>query len=136
MPRAARMLSDPPVLIYGQSFIVKTTKETKFDAVKQFTEQFKKMIFEDPVVVEKMKALLEAHGITNFETEAFNITQDRIARSRLAGDPPDVMLGPKLGQIGLMEFHKAAEAIEIGAEAARRMLPEIRSCFEATGVRR
>ena len=35
--------------------------------------------------------------------EAFNIIQDRIARSRLAGDPPDVMIGPKLGRIGLFD---------------------------------
>ncbi|MBN8898888.1 MAG: lysophospholipase, partial [Rhodospirillales bacterium] len=40
-------------------------------------------------------------GIASVMIDAFNITQDRIARSRLAGDPPDVMLGPKLGHVGL-----------------------------------
>jgi NTE family protein len=75
-------------------------------------------------------------GIASVMIDAFNITQDRIARSRLAGDPPDVMLGPKLGHVGLTEFHKAGEAIDIGAEAARRMLPEIRSCFEEVRVLR
>ena len=50
--------------------------------------------------------------------EAFNIIQDRIARSRLAGDPPDVMIGPKLGRIGHFEFHRADEAIDIGYETA------------------
>ena len=29
-------------------------------------------------------------GISTVMMEAFNIVQDRIARSRLAGDPPDV----------------------------------------------
>lgn len=57
--------------------------------------------------------------------EAFNITQDRIARARLAGDPPDITIGPKLRQIGLFEFHRAEEAIEAGAEATRRILPDL-----------
>ena len=74
MARAARMLSSPPVFIYGQSFLVKTTETSKLDAVKEFTEELKKLIFEDPAVVEKVKPLLEKYGITSFETEAFNIT--------------------------------------------------------------
>ncbi|MEZ5841049.1 MAG: patatin-like phospholipase family protein [Hyphomicrobiales bacterium] len=64
-------------------------------------------------------------GIPTVMFDAFNIIQDRIARSRLAGDPPDMMLGPKLGPIGLFEFHRAAEAIEAGYESARRAIPEI-----------
>jgi NTE family protein len=57
--------------------------------------------------------------------DAFNITQDRIARSRLAGDPPDLMISPRLGNVGLFEFHRADEAIRLGAEAAERALAEI-----------
>ena len=65
-------------------------------------------------------------GISTVMLEAFNIIQDRIARSRLAGDPPDITIGLKLGRIGLFEFHRAAEAIEIGYETCRRMTDEIR----------
>ena len=57
--------------------------------------------------------------------EAFNIIQDRIARSRLAGDPPDLLLGPKLGRIGHFEFHRAAESIDIGYECLRKAAAEI-----------
>ena len=57
--------------------------------------------------------------------DAFNITQDRVARSRLAGDPPDAMVCPKLASIGLFEFHRAAEAIALGRAAAERSLPDI-----------
>jgi len=64
-------------------------------------------------------------GISAVMIEAFNIIQDRIARSRLAGDPPDIMIGPKLGRIGHFDFHRAEEAIDLGYEAARRMAPEI-----------
>lgn len=55
-----------------------------------------------------------------------NIAQERITRSRLAGDPPDIILSPKLSHIGLLEFHRAAEAIEEGRMCVQRMLPEIR----------
>ena len=65
-------------------------------------------------------------GITGVMVEAFNIIQDRISRARLAGDPPDMSLQPKLGHIGLSEFHRAEEAIELGYEAARAHLPELK----------
>lgn len=66
-----------------------------------------------------------APGIAAVMVDAFNITQDRIARSRLAGDPPDVMISPKLAGIGLFEFHRAGECIELGRQAAERALPDI-----------
>ena len=40
--------------------------------------------------------------------------QDRITRSRMAGDPPDVMVAPQLGHIRLLDFHRAEEAIDEG----------------------
>jgi NTE family protein len=70
-------------------------------------------------------------GISAVMVEAFNIIQDRIARSRLAGDPPDVTVGPKLGQIGHFDFHRAAEAIDIGYETARKAVAEIRDAVAA-----
>jgi NTE family protein len=70
-------------------------------------------------------------GITSVMVDAFNITQDRIARSRLAGDPPDVLIAPKLGAIGLFEFHRAEEAIRLGAEAAERALADIQETVAA-----
>ncbi|PTM42485.1 patatin-like phospholipase family protein [Bosea sp. 124] len=64
-------------------------------------------------------------GLAGVMIDAFNITQDRISRSRLAGDPPDVMIGPKLGRMGLFDFHRAEETIEFGRQATRRMLDDI-----------
>jgi NTE family protein len=66
-----------------------------------------------------------APGIATVMVDAFNITQDRIARSRLAGDPPDVMISPKLSKMGLFEFHRANELVELGRQAAERALPDI-----------
>ena len=57
--------------------------------------------------------------------DAFNIVQDRIARSRLAGDPPDAMISPRLHGIGLFDFHRADELIERGEAAANRELEEL-----------
>ncbi|AZO77870.1 NTE family protein rssA [Bosea sp. Tri-49] len=71
------------------------------------------------------KANNDQPGLAGVMVDAFNITQDRISRSRLAGDPPDVMIGPKLGRVGLFDFHRADEAIALGRQAAERALDEI-----------
>lgn len=64
-------------------------------------------------------------GITGVMVEAFNIIQDRISRARLAGDPPDLSLQPKLGHVGLTEFHRADELIRLGYEATRAQIGEL-----------
>ncbi|PSJ65868.1 patatin family protein [Kumtagia ephedrae] len=64
-------------------------------------------------------------GISGVMVEAFNIIQDRISRARLAGDPPDLSLQPKLGHIGLSEFYRADEAIRIGYETTKERLGEL-----------
>jgi NTE family protein len=64
-------------------------------------------------------------GITGTMVEAFNIIQDRISRAKLAGDPPDLSIHPKLGNIGLTEFHRADELIQIGYEATVAKLEDI-----------
>lgn len=65
-------------------------------------------------------------GITGMMVEAFNIIQDRISRARMAGDPPDLSLQPKLGHIGLAEFHRADEAIRLGYEATMAHIDELK----------
>lgn len=71
-----------------------------------------------------------APGISSVMLDAFNITQDRIARSRLIGDPPDLLLAPSLNQIGLFDFHRAEEAIEAGYIAADAVMEDIMSLRE------
>ena len=72
-----------------------------------------------------------APGISAVMMDAINITQDRIARSRLAGDPPDITIGPKTGNIGLFDFHRASEAIDLGARAAEKQIEEIKMAIRA-----
>jgi NTE family protein len=70
-------------------------------------------------------------GFSTVMMEAFNIMQDRITRARLAGDPPDVLVQPRLGRIGLFEFHRADEAIALGAEAAERAIEPLAEAIAA-----
>lgn len=66
-----------------------------------------------------------APGIANAMMDAINISQDRISRSRLAGDPPDVMIKARLADFGLFDFHRAEELIAAGREATRRAMSDI-----------
>ena len=64
-------------------------------------------------------------GLFEVMAGSINIMQDRITRSRMAGDPPEVLLAPRLARLGLMEFDKAATAIEEGRACVRRAGPAL-----------
>ena len=58
-------------------------------------------------------------------TTSLNIMQMRITQSRLAGEPADVMIRPRLYDIDAMDYHLAAVAIAAGEHAAEHALPLI-----------
>lgn len=60
---------------------------------------------------------------------SLNIVQDRLSRSRLAGDPPDVLITPRIGHVGLMEFDRAEELIAEGEAAVERAMPDIKAAY-------
>lgn len=68
-------------------------------------------------------------GISSVMVDAFNIMQDRITRARLAGDPPDLLISPRVGQIGWFDFHRADELIAHGARAAERAIDSIQEAI-------
>ena len=70
-------------------------------------------------------------GIPTVMVEAFNVMQDRITRARLAGDPPDVLISPRLGHIGWFDFHRAADAISIGVDAAEKSMDAVTEAVTA-----
>lgn len=74
-------------------------------------------------------------GVARVMLDAFNITQDRISRARLASDPPDVAIRPLLAEFGQFEFHRAADGIALGRQAVRAALPEIRRMIEGAAAR-
>ncbi len=69
-------------------------------------------------------------GMLDVLASTVNITQDRITRSRMAGDPPDILIEPRLAHIGLLEFHRAEEAMNEGRESVRRLRPAIEYTME------
>ena len=75
----------------------------------------------------------EGPAISSVMIGALNILLDRVTRARLAGDPADVLIAPHTSHIGLIDFHRAEETIELGARAAREALPQIRYALEKLG---
>ena len=63
-------------------------------------------------------------------TNSIATMQGRISRARLAGEPADVLITPRLGQLGLLDFHRADEAIAAGRLGAEHMLPLLRAITE------
>ncbi|OGW33850.1 MAG: patatin [Nitrospirae bacterium GWC2_56_14] len=115
------------------------------DIVGKHFQKENKAIKEDTGVVGKITDIVREYTSSVFSTAkeqdqppglfeaiagSVNITQDRITRSRMAGDPPDIMLSPKLSHIGLLEFYRAAEAISEGKKCVQRMIPEIKHILQ------
>lgn len=71
----------------------------------------------------------EGPSLFGVMVSALNIIQDRLTRSRLAGDPPDVHIKPALGHIGVLEFERARELIERGEQATEAAMPDIRTAI-------
>jgi NTE family protein len=67
----------------------------------------------------------KAPGFFDVMAGAINIMQDRVTRSRIAGDPADLLIEPRLEAIRLLDFDHAAEAIAEGHAAAERMRPAL-----------
>lgn len=59
-------------------------------------------------------------------SNSINIMQERVTRSRLAGDPPELEITPDVQEIGLMDFHRARLAVERGGRAVEQRADELR----------
>ncbi|MCK6406278.1 MAG: patatin-like phospholipase RssA [Rhodocyclaceae bacterium] len=70
-------------------------------------------------------ARAEGPSLLDVVAGSINIMQVRIARSRMAGEPADVLIAPRLAQVGLFDYHRCDEAIEEGSESVRVMQPAI-----------
>lgn len=72
-------------------------------------------------------------GFFEVMVASLNIIQDRLTRSRLAGDPPDVTIAPRVGHIGLLEFDRAEELIAEGEAAVQRSMPFLDEALAVLG---
>jgi NTE family protein len=107
---------------FGGTVIQQGLEQQEADAKEQGNRKSAKA---KPSMMRQMIGSNDDPGLTTVLVAAFNISQDRLARSRLAGDPPDINIMPRTPDIGLFEFDKAAEAIAAGRDAAERALPDI-----------
>ena len=78
---------------------------------------------------DNLSALIPAHSpdepkmpsILEVLASSINIMQVRITRNRMAGEPPDLSVAPRLAHLGLLDFHRSKEAIEEGKRAVERV---------------
>jgi NTE family protein len=90
----------------------------------------------EPVDVEQQKSLQALNenqivvpptpSIINAMTGSLDILSARVTRSRLAGDPPDILIEPQLRDFGMMEFYRAKELIEHGRASVHRISDQIK----------
>lgn len=73
---------------------------------------------------------INSPGMLDVVASSINIMQDRITRSRMAGDPPDILLTPRLSQLGLMEFDQARMAIDEGRASVKRMQDSLENLLQ------
>jgi NTE family protein len=119
--------------LFGRGTIIASHGSDEADdiahAAAATTNGFRGVFHRDRLLRRKIMGRRGRPGIVTLMMEAFNVMQDRITRARLAGDPPDVLISPRLGTIGWFDFHRAEEAIKIGAEAAEKSVDAICGAF-------
>lgn len=84
---------------------------------------------------DNLGALMSAHApdeptlpsMLDVVASSLNIMQVRISRSRMAGEPPDVVVAPRLAHLQLLDFHRGSEAIDEGRRAVAACLHSLRS---------
>lgn len=69
-------------------------------------------------------------SVLNVVASSLNIMQVRITRSRMAGEPPDIIISPRLAHLGLLDFHRAKTAIDAGRNATQASI----SALTALGI--
>jgi NTE family protein len=78
-----------------------------------------------PWTVKSDQEVPEVPSLFEVVASSINIMQVRITRSRMAGEPPDAMVSPRLAHLGLMDFHRAELAIDEGKLALERSIETI-----------
>lgn len=104
-----------------------TPKKNVLSTLKRTAKEYSNAIFPSDDEKDDPPGLF--YAIAN----SINIVQDRITRSRLAGDPADILISPKLAHVGMLEFHRAEEAIAEGELCIQNKMADIRIQTGRTG---
>ena len=97
---------------------LKTEEGIASDVIEKVEEEFTEV----PAKVNKRNP----PGMMSVMSSSLEILQARVTRSRLAGDPPDILIEPQLTDVGIMEFHRAEELCAKGEETIARLAEQIR----------
>jgi len=119
------------IYAHGPSAEVKAViaPETLIEAVAPPKRRFGRLFSAERTVKREFFGGGGRPGISTVMVDAFNIMQDRITRARLAGDAPDLLISPRVGQIGWFDFHRADDLIRHGARAAERAVESIQEAI-------
>jgi NTE family protein len=99
-------------------------KEGMMSKINDLVREYKPSIFDVNKNSESPPNLFDAIA------SSINITQDRITKSRMAEDPPDILLSPKLSHIKLLEFYRAKEAIDEGRKCVQNNMIDLNAILE------
>ncbi|MCL5049393.1 MAG: patatin-like phospholipase RssA, partial [Firmicutes bacterium] len=98
----------------GMTEQVEQRKRREKEASKSSEQGFKNFLAQGQSYFENLKQKFtkehETPGVMGVMAGAIDIMQERVTKARMAGDPPDVLLQPKLGHIGILEFERGEEA--------------------------
>ena len=81
---------------------------------------------QEELIAKDHEVVPPAPSIINAMTGSLDILSARVTRSRLAGDPPDILIEPQLRDFGMMEFYRAKELIEHGRASVHRVADQIK----------
>jgi NTE family protein len=117
--------------LFGRGTIISSHGSDDSDELEAAAPSGLRSMLSGKLSLRQLLGTRDRPGIPTVMVEAFNVMQDRITRARLAGDPPDVLISPRLGKVGWFDFHHAEEAIAIGADTAEKSIDSINEAIAA-----
>ena len=108
----------------GRRLKVESSPATSETLVSEWVRKLQENL--EPLLPPRAADQVRLPSMLEVLTSSIHIMQVRIARSRMAGEPPDVIVAPRLAHLGLLDFHRAKEAIEEGKRAAALAMPSLR----------
>ena len=107
----------------GRRFPDESVTETPSDVISEWKRRLKNNL--GALISKRNETEPKLPSIMEVISSSLNIMQERISRSRMSGDPPDVIVTPRLAQLGLLDYHRSKEAIAEGQRAMEAALPDL-----------
>lgn len=107
---------------------VAAARAASADFTKRLLKQTPRLLRDQvaDIIPRLMAPTRKTPGYFDVLMNSINVMQDRITRARLAGEPPEILLTPRLADLGLLEFNRAPEAIAEGRARLEQALPFLR----------